>query len=91
MGEDPLVEFEANSHKYNYGYFLADVIYPKWFTFVKSVVNPEGKKQVDFHNAQAVAMKDVRGPDRFLDQGVLWYTMNASVIMDNMIIEDECC
>jgi hypothetical protein len=29
MGEDPSVEFEANGHKYNYGYFLADVIYPK--------------------------------------------------------------
>ncbi|KAK1649060.1 hypothetical protein QYE76_066865 [Lolium multiflorum] len=29
MREGPLVEFEANCHKYNYGYFLADDIYPR--------------------------------------------------------------
>jgi hypothetical protein len=27
MREGPSVEFEANGHKYNYGYFLADVAY----------------------------------------------------------------
>jgi hypothetical protein len=57
--EGPLVEFEANVHKYNYGYYLANDIYTKWCSFVKPVVNPEVKKQLDFHNAQAVAMKDV--------------------------------
>ena len=51
--EGPKVEFEANGHKYNYGYFLADGIYPRWQTFVKPVVKPKGKKQTQFHNAQA--------------------------------------
>jgi hypothetical protein len=103
LREGPKVEFEANGHKYNYGYFLADGIYPRWQTFVKSVVKPKGKKQTQFHNAQAAARKDVerafgilqaqfaivRGPARFWDQDCLWYIMNACVIMHNMIIEDD--
>jgi hypothetical protein len=28
LRKGPLVEFEANGHKYNYGYFLANSIYP---------------------------------------------------------------
>ena len=31
----------------------------------------------------------VRGPARFWDQEMLWYIMNAYVIMHNMIIENE--
>jgi hypothetical protein len=59
MREGPLVEFEANGHKYNYGYFLADGIYPRWQTFVKPISHPRGKKQTQFHGAQAAARKDV--------------------------------
>jgi hypothetical protein len=29
LREGPLVEFEANGHKYNYGYFLTDNIYTR--------------------------------------------------------------
>ena len=103
LREGPKVEFEANGHKYNYGYFLADGIYPRWQTFVKPVVAPKGKKATSFHAAQAAARKDVerafgilqaqfaivRGPARFWDQDCLWYTMTACVIMHNMIIEDD--
>jgi hypothetical protein len=59
LREGPLVEFDANSHKYNYGYFLADGIYPRWQKFVKPVSQPKGKKQTQFHNAEAAARKDV--------------------------------
>ena len=31
----------------------------------------------------------VKGPARFWDQDMLWYIMNACVIMHNMIIENE--
>jgi hypothetical protein len=57
MDEGPPVKFEANGHKYNYDYYLVGDIYPKWCTCVKPVVNPKGKKQLDFHNAQAAARK----------------------------------
>jgi hypothetical protein len=30
MREGPSMEFEANGHNYNYGYFLTDGIYPRW-------------------------------------------------------------
>jgi hypothetical protein len=97
------VEFEANGRKYNYRYFLADGINPRWGNFVKLVVKPKGNKTCDFHNAHATAGKDVErefrilqaqfaivsGPARFWDREVLWYIMNACVIMHNMIIEDK--
>nr|XP_020187407.1 putative nuclease HARBI1 [Aegilops tauschii subsp. strangulata] len=102
-GEAPPMTFEANGRTYNYGYYLADGIYPRWSTFVKPVATPQGKKELVFHNAQAAARKDVerafgilqsqfaivRGPARFWDQKILWYIMTACVIMHNMIIENE--
>ena len=101
-GELPPVQFVANGRTYNYGYYLADGIYPKWQTFVKPLKKPEVKKELDFHNAQVAARKDVerafgilqaqfaivRGPARFWDQKMLWYIMHACVIMHNMIIEN---
>jgi hypothetical protein len=97
------MEFQANNHTYKIDYYLADGIYPRWATFVMLIVAPTGKKQVQFHNAQVAARKDVerafgilqaqfaivRGPERFWNQNMLWYIMQACVIMHNMIIEDE--
>jgi hypothetical protein len=85
LNEGPEVEFEANSRKYNYIYFLADGIYPTWRTFVKPVVKPKGNKTCDFYNAHAATGKDVErafgifqaqfaivsGPARFWDRKVL--------------------
>jgi hypothetical protein len=66
LNEGPQVEFEANCRKYNYRYFLADGIYPRWRTFVKPVVKPKGKKKYDFYNAHAAARKDVERAFRIL-------------------------
>jgi hypothetical protein len=103
LSDTPPVQFQVNGRTYNFGYFLADDIYPKWQTFVKPVVKPSGKKQVQFHNTQAAARKDierafeilksqfsiVRGLTKFWDQEILWYIMMAFMIMHNMIIENE--
>nr|XP_020195838.1 uncharacterized protein LOC109781661 [Aegilops tauschii subsp. strangulata] len=102
-GEAPPVTFDENGRTYNYGYYIADGIYPRWSIFVKPVAKPEGKKELVFHNAQAAARNNVemafgilqsqfaivRGPSRFWDQNILWYIMTACMIMHNVIIENE--
>ena len=101
-GDLPPVQFVANGRTYNYDYYLADDIYPKWQTFVKPLKKREGKKNLDFHNARAAGRKDVkrafgilqaqfaivRGPTCFWNQKILRQIINACVIMHNMIIEN---
>jgi hypothetical protein len=103
LHKDPVVEFEANSHKYNYAYFLGDGIYLRWQIFVKPVIQPKDRKQTQFYNTQVAARKDmerafgilyvqfaiVRGSERFWDQECLWYITNACVIIHNIIIKDD--
>jgi hypothetical protein len=50
--EVPPMEFEANGRKYKYRYFLADGIYPRWSTFMKTVVKPKCKRKLDFHSGK---------------------------------------
>jgi hypothetical protein len=47
-GEAPPMEFQANNHTYKIDYYLADGIYPRWTTFMKPIVAPTGKKEVQY-------------------------------------------
>ena len=103
-GRAPLVNYSViNGNDYTMGYYLADGIYPKWVTFVKTISCSRGNKQIHFAQAQELARKDVerasgvlqarfaivRGPARFWKLEVLKNIMKACIILHNMIVEDE--
>ncbi|XP_030958349.1 putative nuclease HARBI1 [Quercus lobata] len=103
QGRAPAVNYSINGHEYTMGYYLADGIYPKWSTFVKTIPSPRGHKHKLFAKAQEANRKDVerafgvlqarfaivRGPARFFHSETLQDIMKACVILHNMIVEDE--
>ena len=52
QGRAPAVNYSINGHEYTMGYYLADGIYPKWSTFVKTIPSPRGHKHKLFAKAQ---------------------------------------
>ncbi|XP_030964181.1 uncharacterized protein LOC115985379 [Quercus lobata] len=97
------VHYSINSHNYIIEYYLADDIYPKWATFVKTIPAPPEQKYKLFVAAQEACRKDVerafgvlqarfaivRGPTRFFHLETLQKIMKACIILYNMIVEDE--
>ena len=59
QGHVPAVNYSINDHEYTMGYYLADAIYLKWSTFVKTIPSPQGQKRKLFVKAQKVNRKDV--------------------------------
>ena len=102
-GKAPAINFSINGNDYTMGYYLADGIYPRWSTFVKTIPSPRGNKEIHFAKAQESARKDVerafgvlqacfaivRGPARLWQRETLKDIMKACIIMHNMIVEDE--
>ncbi|XP_076901602.1 uncharacterized protein LOC143556054 [Bidens hawaiensis] len=103
QGRAPPVNYTVNGHDYTMGYYLADGIYPKWRTFVKTIPTPKGNKNKHFAKAQEYTRKDVerafgvlqqrfaiiQGPSLLFKVKDMTNIMKACVTLYNMIIEDE--
>ncbi|XP_035817118.1 protein ALP1-like [Zea mays] len=102
-GRMPPVHYTINGNAYNFGYYLADGIYPNWPTFVKAIRHPYEQKKVYFTQMQESCRKDIerafgvlqarwavlRGPAYGWDRNRLTEIITACIIMHNMIVEDE--
>ncbi|CAL8119959.1 unnamed protein product [Prunus armeniaca] len=103
LGQGPNITYQVNNTVYQTGYYLADGIYPRWTTFVKSIPNPRSHKQKLFATYQEGYRKDVercfgilqarwlivRGAARMFDEEILRSIMMTCIILHNMIVEDE--
>ncbi|CAL2266735.1 unnamed protein product [Prunus armeniaca] len=102
-GQGPNITYQVNNTVYQMGYYLADGIYPRWTTFVKSIPNPRSHKKKLFATYQEGYRKDVercfgilqarwliiRGAARMFDEEILRSIMMTCIILHNMIVEDE--
>ncbi len=103
QGKSPKCTYFVNGTKYEGSYYLADGIYPRWDTFVKSVPRPNTEKEKHFAKCQEGCRKDVercfgilqarwaivRAAARLFDVEALRSVMMTCIILHNMIIEDE--
>ena len=96
----PIVNYSTNGHDYTMRYYLADGIYPKWATFVKTIPAPQGQKRKLFATTQETYRKDlehafgahfaiVHEPARFFHLETLQEIIKACIILYNMIVEDK--
>ncbi|CAL9001713.1 unnamed protein product [Prunus brigantina] len=97
------VTYKINNTVYSGAYYLADGIYPRWMTFVKTIPNPQFEKEKSFAAFQEGYRKEVercfgilqarwaiiRGAARMLDEEMLWSIMMTYIILHNMIVEDD--
>ncbi|XP_024013221.1 uncharacterized protein LOC112087545 [Eutrema salsugineum] len=59
QGKAPRVNFSVNGTEYKLAYYLTDGIYPKWTTFVQSILLPQDPKSCLFAEHQQGVRKDV--------------------------------
>ncbi|CAM8965362.1 unnamed protein product [Rhodiola kirilowii] len=102
-GSSPTVVFHVNGRRYNNAYYLADGIYPRYSTFVKTISNPATQSQKLFAKKQEAYRKDVercfgilqsrwailRHGARMHKRSTLRSIMMTCIILHNMIVEDE--
>nr|GEU35773.1 RNA-directed DNA polymerase, eukaryota, reverse transcriptase zinc-binding domain protein [Tanacetum cinerariifolium] len=82
-GKAPEIPFVVNNVAYPWGYYLVDVIYPKWLTLVKTIsnVSEDDRKQIWYKRMQEAARKDV---ERAF--GVLKKKGDAPIIESNALV-----
>ena len=102
-GNSLAVTFHANGRRYSNAYYLADGIYPRYSTFVKTIPNPESQAQKLFAKKQEAYRKDeercfgilqsrwaiLRHGARLHRSSTLRSIMITCIILHNMIVEDE--
>ena len=102
-GQAPGIVYEINDKRYTNGYYLADGIYPRWSTFVKSMSKPRTDQEKHFCKKQEGYRKDVerwfgilqsrwailRHGARLFKLEDLRCIMIACIILHNMIVDDE--
>ncbi|XP_028094743.1 uncharacterized protein LOC114294802 [Camellia sinensis] len=95
--------YTINNHAYTMGYYLADDIYLRWATIVKTISQPQDAKRQLFARMQEACRKDVERafgvlqarfnivsvPARGWSDEDLYYIMKTCIILHNVIIEDE--
>jgi hypothetical protein len=52
-------KYVVNGNQYTKGYYLADVIYPRWSTLGKTIPNPLGPARSHFATRQESCRKDI--------------------------------
>ncbi|CAL2276432.1 unnamed protein product [Prunus armeniaca] len=102
-GHSPQIMYRINNTVYSGAYYLADRIYPRWTTFMKTIPNPQSEKEKSFAAFQEGYKKDmercfgvlqaywaiIKGVARMLDEEVLQSIIMTCIILHNMIVEDE--
>ncbi|XP_024014990.1 putative nuclease HARBI1 [Eutrema salsugineum] len=103
QGRAPKVRYSVNGHNYKLPYYLTDGIYPKWATFIQSINLPQSEKEQKFAKVQESVRKDVerafgvlqarfaivKNPALIWDKEKIGKIMRASIILHNMIVENE--
>jgi hypothetical protein len=102
-GVAPHVQYKVNGNDYSMAYLLVDGIYPNWPVFLKTISQPQGEMQQHYAKVQESIRKDVerafgvlqarfamlKNPCRLWECKTIITFWTASVILHNMIIEDE--
>ena len=79
------------------------IVFPKWATFIQSIILPQGEKNSLFAKTQEAVRKDVerafgvlrarfavvKNPSKLWDKDKIANIMRACIILHNMIVEDE--
>ena len=102
-GESPRAPYTVNGRRYEQGYYLADGIYPRWATFVKSFSATTDEKHSYFKRKQESARKDIerafgvlqgrwgilQHPARAWEIVKIQRVMYTCIILHNMILKDQ--